>query len=47
MTKWFPALDERPGPRYVAIADALAADISEGRLSPGARLPTTVILPGT
>jgi DNA-binding transcriptional MocR family regulator len=40
MTKWFPALDERRGPRYVAIADALAADISEGRLSPGTRLPT-------
>ena len=40
MTNWCPALDHRPGPRYVAIADALAADISEGRLPPGTRLPT-------
>jgi hypothetical protein len=40
MTKWSPALDELAGPRYVAIADALAADISNGRLPAGTRLPT-------
>jgi len=40
MTKWSPALDELTGPRYVAIADALAADISTGRLPAGTRLPT-------
>ena len=40
MTKWLPRLDDRQGPRYVAIADALAADIGEGRLAPGTRLPT-------
>ncbi len=40
MTNWCPALDDRPGPRYVAIADALALDICEGRLPPGTRLPT-------
>ena len=40
MTKWLPDLDDLAGPRYVAIADALAADISTGRLTPGARLPT-------
>jgi DNA-binding transcriptional MocR family regulator len=40
MTKWSPDLDELAGPRYVAIADALAADISNGRLPAGTRLPT-------
>jgi len=40
MTKWSPNLDQAAGPRYVAIADALAADISTGRLTPGTRLPT-------
>ncbi len=30
----------RPGPRYRAIADALAEDIVSGDLAPGARLPT-------
>ena len=40
MTKWSPDLDQASGPRYVAIADALAADISTGRLTPGTRLPT-------
>ncbi len=40
MTKWSPELDELSGPRYVAIADALAADISNGRLPAGTRLPT-------
>ncbi|WP_119460235.1 PLP-dependent aminotransferase family protein [Rhodospirillaceae bacterium SYSU D60014] len=40
MTIWNPDLNGRAGPRYVAIADALAADIRAGRLGRGARLPT-------
>jgi DNA-binding transcriptional MocR family regulator len=40
MTKWSPPLEELSGPRYAAIADALAADIANGRLKPGTRLPT-------
>ncbi len=39
MSIWIPALDNRSGPRYVAIADAMADDITGGRLSPGTRLP--------
>jgi DNA-binding transcriptional MocR family regulator len=40
MTIWVPSLEGREGPRYVALADVLATDINEGRLAPGARLPT-------
>ena len=40
MTSWMPTLERFGGPRYIAIADALAADIREGRLAGGARLPT-------
>ena len=40
MTIWTPDLNGRGGPRYVAIADALAADIQAGRIARGARLPT-------
>ena len=40
MTSWTPELQGRSGPLYRAIADALAADIEEGRLAPGTRLPT-------
>jgi len=40
MTSWTPQLDHRPGPRYRAIAESLAADIAAGRLAAGARLPT-------
>lgn len=40
MTTWQPEIETRPGPRYIAIADSLAADISAGRLKPGDRLPT-------
>jgi DNA-binding transcriptional MocR family regulator len=40
MTNWLPGLEGFSGPRYLAIADALAADIREGRLAIGARLPT-------
>lgn len=40
MTSWTPDLEARDGPRYRAIADALADDVSAGRLTPGVRLPT-------
>ncbi|WP_421706886.1 PLP-dependent aminotransferase family protein [Algihabitans sp.] len=39
MTSWTPTL--RPeSPRYIAIADALADDMSAGRLAAGVKLPT-------
>lgn len=40
MTRWTPAVDARDGTLYEAIVDALAADIRDGRLAPGDRLPT-------
>ncbi|MBI3452192.1 MAG: PLP-dependent aminotransferase family protein [Rhodospirillales bacterium] len=40
MTTWLPEIQTRVGPRYLAIADTLAADVAAGRLPPGARLPT-------
>ena len=49
MTSWRPRLARRSGrnsharldpPLYARIVDALAADIAEGRLVPGSRLPT-------
>jgi DNA-binding transcriptional MocR family regulator len=40
MTIWTPDLAAQPGPRYAAIAAALAGDIKVGRLKPGERLPT-------
>lgn len=40
MTMWAPNLEDHGGPRYVAIADALAQDVRDGLLPPGARLPT-------
>lgn len=40
MTIWLPDLSSHRGPRYLAIADALASDIRHNRLSPGDRLPT-------
>lgn len=40
MTSWIPDLSSHHGPRYLAIADRLAADIDAGRLTPGDRLPT-------
>ena len=40
MTNWLPDLRERRGPRYLAIAEALAVEVGAGRLPPGARLPT-------
>jgi DNA-binding transcriptional MocR family regulator len=40
VTIWVPDLSGVPGPRYKAIAEALAADLRSGRLKPGERLPT-------
>ena len=40
MTIWTPDLRGREGPRYLAIADALADDVGGGRLAAGVRLPT-------
>ena len=40
MTIWTPDLTKRAGPRYRAIADALADDVRAGRLKDGTRLPT-------
>src|SRR5689334_12218580 len=40
MTAWLPDLTQLRGPRYRAIADALAADIATGKLATGSRLPT-------
>jgi DNA-binding transcriptional MocR family regulator len=38
---WLPSLSPAgPGPIYAAIVEAMAADIAEGRLTPGQRLPT-------
>ena len=40
MTIWQPSIGNRNGPRYLAIADALAEDVTAGVLEPGTRLPT-------
>lgn len=39
MTEWNPDLKGSNAPRYIAIADSIAADLANGRLSPGDRLP--------
>jgi len=39
-TSWLPRLDNRPGPKYLALALALAEAVEAGELPPGARLPT-------
>ncbi|WP_163324446.1 GntR family transcriptional regulator, partial [Enterobacter hormaechei] len=39
MTQWIPDLGAGNGPKYLAIAAALAADIQSGRLKPGDSLP--------
>jgi len=39
MTIWQPDLSSRKGPKYRAIAEAIAADIAGGRLAPGDKLP--------
>jgi DNA-binding transcriptional MocR family regulator len=40
MTIWEPRLDGRGGPRYRAILEALAEDVSAGELRAGDRMPT-------
>lgn len=40
MTIWQPEIARLPGPRYLAIAEALASDIRNSQLNPGDRLPT-------
>ncbi len=40
MTKWLPDLSRYRGPRYLAIAAALADDIANGNLPAGTRVPT-------
>lgn len=40
MTDWLPDLHGRRGPRYRAIAEAMAESIHSGTLVPGTRLPT-------
>jgi len=40
MTHWLPDITRRTGPRYRAIAEAIADDIQAGRLAVGTRLPT-------
>ena len=39
MKTWTPPIQGREGPRYLAIAAAIEADIAAGRLAPGDRLP--------
>ncbi|HEY7698302.1 MAG TPA: winged helix-turn-helix domain-containing protein, partial [Vicinamibacteria bacterium] len=39
MTMWKPTLSNREQPLYLAIANAIAEDISNGKLSDGERLP--------
>lgn len=39
MTNWLPSVADRPGPRYIAIADAMSADVAAKRLKAGDRLP--------
>ena len=36
---WMPRIARDAGPLYLAIADAIAADVATGRLKPGQRLP--------
>jgi DNA-binding transcriptional MocR family regulator len=40
MTSWVPDLTAHEGPRYLAIVEALAGDVTAGVLGPGARMPT-------
>jgi DNA-binding transcriptional MocR family regulator len=40
MTIWQPQIEQIPGPRYLAIAEALAIDVRNAQLHPGDRLPT-------
>jgi len=36
---WMPQIENESGPKYLAIAEALLADVQSGRLKPGHRLP--------
>jgi DNA-binding transcriptional MocR family regulator len=36
---WFPSISKKGGPLYLAIADAIAAEVAAGRFKEGARLP--------
>ncbi|WP_337996560.1 PLP-dependent aminotransferase family protein [Oleispirillum naphthae] len=40
MTTWTPDISSRSGPRYIAIAEAIAEAVTTGELAPGDRLPT-------
>ncbi len=44
---WKPAISHRRGPKYRAIADAIAEDVQSGVLPSGARLPTQRDLAGS
>ena len=39
MLSWMPRIEKGSGPKYLAIAEALLADVQAGRLKPGYRLP--------
>jgi DNA-binding transcriptional MocR family regulator len=41
---WSPSISKADGPLYLAIADALSADIASGRLAAGFRLPPQRVL---
>src|SRR3990172_5255718 len=45
MTMWKPTLSNREQPLYLAIANAIAEDISSGKLADGERLPPQRDLP--
>ncbi len=40
MTGWTPDISQATKPRYLAIADSIADDVTRGRLRPSERLPT-------
>jgi DNA-binding transcriptional MocR family regulator len=40
MSNWVPRIAGRSGPKYRAIAEALAEDVQRGMLQPGTKLPT-------
>ncbi len=39
MTSWMPDIVQSRGPKYLAIADAIALAVSDGHLPPGSKLP--------
>jgi DNA-binding transcriptional MocR family regulator len=44
MLSWTPRIEPGNGPKYLAIAEALLADVRSGRLRPGERLPPQRVL---